>query len=70
MKRREKVEDGDDHDWLVEAERVSPGLTAVTVAVTVAATKRIKAKNRKILRYMLCFVLVFLMMFFVSMGIM
>lgn len=66
MKRREKVEDGDDHDWLVEAERVSPGLTAVTVA----ATKRIKAKNRKILRYMLCFVLVFLMMFFVSMGIM
>lgn len=63
MKRREKVEDGDDHDWLVEAERVSPG-------VTVAATKRIKSKNRKILRYMLCFVLVFLMMFFVSMGIM
>lgn len=52
MKRREKVEDSDDHDWLVEAERVSPGLTAVTVA----ATKRIKAKNRKILRYMLCFV--------------
>jgi len=66
MKRREKVEDGDDHDWLVlEAERVEPGLTAVTVP----ATKRIKAKNRKVLRYILCFGLVFLMMFFVSMEI-
>lgn len=55
MKRREKVEDSDDHDSLVVAERVEPGLTAVTVA----GTKRRKAKNRKVLRYMLCFVLVF-----------
>lgn len=42
-KRREKVEDGEDHDWLVlEAERVEPGLTAVTTAVKVR-----KVKNRK-----------------------
>lgn len=34
MKRKEKVEDGDDHELLVEAERVEPGLTAVTVTET------------------------------------
>lgn len=54
MKRKEKVEDGDDHAWLVEAERVEPGLTAVAVTA-VNRRKTRKAKNRKVLRYMLCF---------------
>jgi hypothetical protein len=42
IKRKEKVELGEDHDWLVEAERVEPGLTAEITAV-----KRKKVKNRK-----------------------
>lgn len=42
-KRREKVEDGEDHDWLVlEAKRVEPGLMAATTVV-----KMREAKNRK-----------------------
>lgn len=55
MKRKEKVEDRDDHDWLVGAERVEPGSTAVTVTA-VNRRKTRKAKNRKVLRYMICFV--------------
>lgn len=48
------MEDDDDHDWLVEAERVEPGLTAVTVTA-VNRRKTRKAKNRKVLRYMFWF---------------
>lgn len=43
MKWREKVELGEDHDWLVlEAERVVPGDTAATVVVT-----KTRVRNRK-----------------------
>jgi hypothetical protein len=53
IKHKEKVELGEDHDWLVEAERVEPGLTAAITAV-----KRKKVKNRKLkLWYMFLFCL-------------